>query len=1035
MRPSAPRPPAPFSFHRFFQLRYLGASGLLFLLALPALLPLFSRQLSDGYDNVFHLWRAVQIEALLREGILYSRWAPHMAQGYGYPLFQFQAPLSAYAAAALRLLGLDWPLALNATFALTLLFSAGSMALLGRALWGEMGGWLTAVAYLYAPYHAYVVFYRGSLSESAAWVFAPLVLWGLWAWVRQGRRAGLATAVFAQVALMLSHEPTAYAFYPLFLLWPLAAAPTAAWRQRALHYLPLLLGLSGSAFFWLPALLERPFVQFQRIASDWPFRYFDNFLPLGELLALPRRADPFWFNDWPPRALGGLLLALALVGLLLAWQRQRPFRPMLLLLALALGGYSFMTLTVSEPIWQVLPPLHAFTPWRFVTQASLCAALLAGGLIFMPHGSQKPAASFAILALLLLAHLGWFAPRHVPAPADTSLTGMIAWEAASGTLGTTAKNELLPIWAESVSAPTTAVAPWQARLDPATLPDGAVLHRATYAPLRATIELETAVPFTATYQALYFPGWQATLNGTAVSIAPEPRSGLITIPIPTGRHTLGVRFGETPLRQMANGLSALAWLALAGVWWWGKRPFVTSYIGYTQKSKTVSLCPLLLLATLLLLARLLLELPALPLRQSRLTADGQLKGLPETQRHTFGGQVALLGWDPIAAQLRADEPLRLKLYWRALQLLTADYRVGVVLVDAQGRRWSEAGLRDERWHRNPPPTPSWPTEKYVTTAYLVDLLPGTPPGTYQIQLSLFARESLQPLTATTAADQPIGPHLILGSVQVLPPRRPPTDLRPQFPLAFTANGLRLWGAQVDRAQAAPGDPALVTLFWSAAPQQETAVALRLLDERETVAHEWALKLPALPDGVWRDQVLLKLPLTLANGRYAWQFGASDGLAVTWGSLEINAPVRQMSAPPVAQRLGQTLGQNGAALVTLVGYTAMPDAPQPGETLTLTLVWRGEQEMEESYHVFVHLLNADGALMAQADGQPVGWSRPTTGWLPGEYVSDVHTLRLPAGLPPGEYGLLVGLYVPGNGRLRTPDGRDSLTLRPLEIGKQ
>lgn len=1034
MRPSAPRFPAPFSLSQPGQIRCLGAGVLLFLLALPALLPLFSRQLSDGYDNVFHLWRAVQIEALLREGVVYSRWAPHMAQGFGYPLFQFQAPLSAYAAAVLHLLGLDWPLALNATFALTLLLSAGSMTLLGRALWGEMGGWLTAVAYLYAPYHAYVVFYRGSLSESAAWVFAPLVLWGMWAWVRQGRRMGLATAVFTQVGLMLSHEPTAYALYPLFLLWPLAAAPTAVWRQRFLHYLPLLLGLSGSAFFWLPALLERRFVQFQRIASDWPFRYFDNFLPLSELLALPRRADPLWFNDWPPRALGGLLLALAAVGLLLAWQRRRSLRPLLLLLALALGGYSFMTLPASEVLWQALPPLQAFTPWRFVTQASLCAALLVGGLALNSARGWQQAVSYGTLALLLLAHLGWFVPRHTPAPADTSLAGMIAWETASGTLGTTAKNELLPIWAQNVTSPTTAVAPWQARLDPATLPDGAVLHRATYAPLRATLELETAVPFTATYQALYFPGWQATLNGTAVSIAPVPQSGLIAIPIPAGRHTLVVRFGETPLRQAANGLSLLALLALAGVLWWGKRPFVTPDTDYTQNKTAVSWPAFPGIAALLLLAHLLLELPALPLRHSRLQADGQLAGLAEAQRHLFGGQVALLGWDPITTQLRADQPLRLKLYWRALQPLTTDYRVGVVLVDAQGRRWSEAGLRDERWHRNPPPTPLWPTEQYVTTAYLADLLPGTPPGTYQIQLSLFTRETLEPLTVATAVGQPLGPYLTLGSVQVLPPRRPPTDLRPQFPLVFAAGALRLWGTQVDRAQAAPGDPALVTLFWSAAPQQETAVALRLLDEQETVAHEWALTLPALPDGVWREQVLLKLPLALANGRYVWQLGAANGSAVTWGSLEINAPVRQMSAPPLAQHVGQTLGQDGVALATLVGYTAIPEAPQPGETLTLTLVWRGEQEMAQSYHVFVHLLATDGTLVAQSDGQPVGWSRPTTGWLPGEYLQDAHTLRLPADLPPGEYGLLVGLYVPGNGRLTTADGRDALALTPIKLAE-
>jgi hypothetical protein len=68
---------------------------LIWLLAIPLLQPLFTRQISCGFDTAFHLWRAVQAGALLDEGILFSRWAPHMAHGYGYPLFMYQSPLSA----------------------------------------------------------------------------------------------------------------------------------------------------------------------------------------------------------------------------------------------------------------------------------------------------------------------------------------------------------------------------------------------------------------------------------------------------------------------------------------------------------------------------------------------------------------------------------------------------------------------------------------------------------------------------------------------------------------------------------------------------------------------------------------------------------------------------------------------------------------------------------------------------------------------------------------------------------------------------
>ena len=68
-------------------------------------------------------------------------------------------------------------------------------------------------------------------------------------------------------------------------------------------------------------------------------------------------------------------------------------------------------------------------------------------------------------------------------------------------------------------------------------------------------------------------------------------------------------------------------------------------------------------------------------------------------------------------------------------------------------------------------------------------------------------------------------------------------------------------------------------------------------------------------------------------------------------------------------------------------------------------------MRRSYAVFAHLLDAQNRIAAQHDGLPAGWTRPTTGWLPGEVIADVHELALDANLPPGVYTLEVGLYNP------------------------
>jgi hypothetical protein len=48
-------------------------------------------------------------------------------------------------------------------------------------------------------------------------------------------------------------------------------------------------------------------------------------------------------------------------------------------------------------------------------------------------------------------------------------------------------------------------------------------------------------------------------------------------------------------------------------------------------------------------------------------------------------------------------------------------------------------------------------------------------------------------------------------------------------------------------------------------------------------------------------------------------------------------------------------------------------------------------------------------VAQQDGEPGGGLAPTTSWPAGSSVADNHGVLLPAGLPPGEYTLSIGLY--------------------------
>lgn len=76
---------------------------------------------------------------------------------------------------------------------------------------------------------------------------------------------------------------------------------------------------------------------------------------------------------------------------------------------------------------------------------------------------------------------------------------------------------------------------------------------------------------------------------------------------------------------------------------------------------------------------------------------------------------------------------------------------------------------------------------------------------------------------------------------------------------------------------------------------------------------------------------------------------------------------------------------------------------------VTLYWLALRETGQDTKAFVHLLGADGSVIGQHDGDPVGSFTPTSRWRPGEIIVDRHVIPLPPDLPPGEYGLRAGMY--------------------------
>jgi hypothetical protein len=140
-------------------------------------------------------------------------------------------------------------------------------------------------------------------------------------------------------------------------------------------------------------------------------------------------------------------------------------------------------------------------------------------------------------------------------------------------------------------------------------------------------------------------------------------------------------------------------------------------------------------------------------------------------------------------------------------------------------------------------------------------------------------------------------------------------------------------------------------------------------------------------------------------------------------------------------LSHPLPAEFGGLFELASYDLAPDRPQAGDQLSLWLSWSRKAESRQGaafpirdYTVFVHLLDAAGTRVAQADGPP-GYlgTLPTTLWQPGIPVLDQRVLALPENLAAGQYSLLFGWYDLQTGqRLSSSLGGDSLLVTGVEI---
>lgn len=710
-------------------------------------------------DAELHIIRIAEVGYSLRAGNLYPRWAPNFYHGHGYPIFNYYAPLTYHLGAWLT--GMQPEHAVRGAwwlFVLAHILGALGAYLLGREFGGQGGGLLGAAVFAFSPYILLInPHLRGDLAEVFAVALFP---WALWSWERlwhHGGRMIFLAAIACAAGTLLSHNLSGLTL--MFVL--LALSAWHWWVSKAPTHFgwPLLAGvlvMALTAYFWLPFLLERHWIQLD-VAGDGHYDFRQHFVFLKELLSpLPRQ-------DWrdtvihAPMSAGILTPLLVLGGGTVAYVRSHNFRRVLFYVLFSALTFWLIT-PASRWLWELVPGLDFYQfPWRFLGPlAALVIPPTAATITWSVSEKLRALLTVSLMGLVLLLALPglyplpWEATWPLLTPAQ-----MIEMELEGRWRGTTSTNDFVPQTVEMIPGPQPSVIASYAqppvdRVNRYTLPQGAVVNIVPDVPWRQRFHVTSAQAFTLRLYLFYFPGWNAYIDGQPVPIDLAQPEGFITVPVPAGEHEVLLSFEDTPARAGGWWIAAGGLVVLGLVW----RKLPTSTSTSPPSSPLEVRYTAVLLIGVILLKSVVFD-PTGWLHYE--SPPGEARPATYSQAADWSGEIALLGFDLSRERMRPGQTLEVTLYWQAQQPLTETYQVFVHLVYPEGQIWAQSD------HLNPGgfPTNLWPTDRYVRDKHRLELPEQLPPGPYQISIGLYTLYNQQRLEVRQAESGARADNVIL----------------------------------------------------------------------------------------------------------------------------------------------------------------------------------------------------------------------------------------------------------------------------------
>ena len=847
-----------------------------------AALPFLTRPgLPRHTDLELHVFRAAEYGEVLRDGVLYPRWAPDFYYGYGYPIFNYYAPFS-YAFANLFDLipGVDTVFSVKLVILTAYALGAYGVYFLARRHFGSRAGVIASAAFVLSPYFLFIdPLLRGDLAEFLALSLLPWVFYVF----DQPRRFSIAQPLIL-AAFVFSHNLLALiggVLLVLYLLWRglFVDGP----RRWVYDLFSIGLAVALTAVFWLPFVAERNAIRLD-VAGAGHFDYHNHFIPLSMLLSPSPALDMGATTPKYIYNLGLVQWLLLIPAAIMAVLRfKSPQGKLALFFVFATLFFAFLVTPASAFLWDLIPSA-AFVqfPWRFLGPAAFTLAMSLSILFrdrITEHRASSRAARYGsriapalvLIALLVSALPTMYPPLWDANFGDTSPRGMIDFELSGVALGTTSTGDFLPKPIGREPGPTPSLLDSYTtgmidKFDHTILPAGATAQAEEHSAIYDRFTVTSTGDFKGRLLTFLFPGWRVLIDGAEVPVTPMDQSGFMEFQVPAGSHRVEAELSVTQPQLIGALVSFGALVAIFILGVSRRKPMATKREVKTQRP-TFSVALLIVGAAFLVGKMAWVDRCDACFRYT--SPPGQALGAQHQERANFGGHIELLGYDLPSVEVASGQQLPLTLYWHATAPVPHNYQVFVHLTNPATTLWGQS----DKLNPGDFPSTRWPLDRFVWDDHWLPVLPGTPPGEYRLSVGLYDLNSGQRVPIFDEAGQIVGDNVVLDtSVQVTVPNAPPAidSLQIQNRIDRDYGGSHWLGWSIESPIVQTPNFARLTLFWQGNADQSAVHTVRaeLLNRAGKSAQVIESPVPQLGrDEIRRDQINFWLPPDFPIGTY------------------------------------------------------------------------------------------------------------------------------------------------------------------------